>query len=101
MHGIKFRVFDKSINHTTQFRALSVHARSWKSSIKWALQTKQLRKVRWYAASLASSTGDGHDSDRNAKYHQVSVYSHPGVVQNRRDSGAVFEETRRGYRSSV
>jgi 2-polyprenyl-6-methoxyphenol hydroxylase-like FAD-dependent oxidoreductase len=28
MHGIKFRIFDKSVNHTTQSRALSVHARS-------------------------------------------------------------------------
>ena len=28
MHGIKFRIFDKSVNHTTQSRALTVHARS-------------------------------------------------------------------------
>ena len=28
MHGIKFRIYDKAINHTTQSRALAVHARS-------------------------------------------------------------------------
>ncbi|CAF3908790.1 unnamed protein product [Rotaria sp. Silwood1] len=28
LYGIKFRIFDKSVNHTTQSRALAVHARS-------------------------------------------------------------------------
>ncbi|CAF3732932.1 unnamed protein product [Adineta steineri] len=28
LHGVKFRIFDKCINHTTQSRALGVHARS-------------------------------------------------------------------------
>jgi 2-polyprenyl-6-methoxyphenol hydroxylase-like FAD-dependent oxidoreductase len=28
LHGVKFRIFDKSVSHTTQSRALGVHARS-------------------------------------------------------------------------
>ena len=28
LHGVKFRIYDKSVNHTTQSRALAVHARS-------------------------------------------------------------------------
>ena len=28
MYGVKFRIFDRSINHTTQSRAVTVHARS-------------------------------------------------------------------------